>query len=193
MNVPKNGIMDSDSMDRMNVQTVGSSRLYAKDVDAGEKVAAIVHMAADSMAKVPEKINLYDAEQVRAVTLEYLRSCERTGALPSKIGVARAMGITRQTIDAFLKSHPDQPSAQFLELLFDACAEALTNAALAGGVREITAIFISKAQFGWRDTITLETPQPQPLGELVNEDELRRRIAENVVIDDFSLDDVPAD
>lgn len=187
---PKHDIMTPSQMDEYNIDKVASSRLYARDVDSGEKVSALVHLAAEGMVNLPEKINLFDVAQVKSVTLEYLRSCERTGAMPSKIGACRSMGITRQAVDRYILQHPDSASAQYLQLLFDACSECLMNGALVNGVQQIPAIFVAKAIYGYREALEIVTPQNTPLGEALDEAELKRRIASDVIIDDDFSDNL---
>lgn len=180
---PKYPAMTDEQMDAMNLEIRGSNRLYSKTEDTSDKISYLVHNATEAMTNLPEKIALRDTETVKDVSLRYLRSCEQTGVLPSKIGLARACGMTRAAIDDFMRRHPEHETTTFLSLFCDTCAELLNNSALIGGVHPIVAIFCSKAIYKWREAVEIVTPQNTPLGEEISEDELRRRIESDIVID----------
>ena len=89
--------------------------------------------------------------------------CAQAGTIPSKIGLARALGMSRRTVDYFLERHPEHPTAELLELAFDAFAEAMSTAALAGSVQQVYAIFLSKALYKFEDTVTVKAVPPDPM------------------------------
>ena len=158
---PKNPIMSFDEMREMNEQ-VAQNRLYSKDADASERISAMISDTKASIEKMPkERIALHDTELVRQTALTYLSACDAAGCLPSKIGLARACGISRTAIDDFMAKNPSSRTTEFLETFFDACAELLSNAALIGGIHPIFGIFVAKAVYKWKDVQQVEVVQPQ--------------------------------
>lgn len=153
---PRNPIMSYSEMCEMNEQTA-KNRLYSKDADASERISAMISDTKASIERMPkERISLNNTELVRSTALMYLTSCDATGCLPSKIGLARACGISRTALDDFMAKNPTSRTTEFLETFFDACAELLSNAALIGGVHPIFGIFVAKAIYKWKDVQQVE-------------------------------------
>ena len=168
----KGNMMQPAAIQAMATETRNSSRLYSKNNDSGEVVQALVKQLAAELAQMPKKIDLRDEDMIVRVAVAYVDSCANAGIIPSKIGYCRACGLSRQAVDYFLNHHGDEPSAERLRMIFDSFADMLNAAALAGACREITAIFVSKAVYGYRDTVSVETElKRDPLGE-------RRRASE---------------
>ncbi len=177
----KGDILPIESMQAMAERTVLTSRLYSRDTDAGEKIAAIVGRLAAELALGPKKIDLRDYELVQQVCIAYAESCARAGAIPSKIGLARAMGISRNSLDYFLSHHREEPSAEYLALVLDSFAEALNAASLSNSCHPIVGIFLSKALYGYRDDQKEPEPldnTPDPLGESIDEQTIRDKYAD---------------
>ena len=66
--------------------------------------------------------------------------------------------------------------------------EALTETwLLTGKTNPVAGIFVLKSQFGFKDTVTIESATPtQPYAHMTP-DEIRRRIEEDIPIDDYNL------
>ena len=175
----KNEIM---SPEEMRLTETRRGRLYSQTADHGMVVSAIVSNLAEELAKKPQKINLKDAGMVEEIAIAYTDACAKAGTMPNKTGLCRAMGVTRQGVDWFLKHNADEPSAEYLTVVFDAYAEALSAASLAGAVHPIVSIFLLKAISGYRDTVSIEpAPAIDPLGD--------RRGAEEIARDYMDLPD----
>ena len=160
------GVIQSNTeMDESNLTVAPYSKIYAKDTDTGEKIGSIVHSITNDLANVGKRINFQDTEMVRDTAFRYLQSCERTGVLPSKVGLARACGVTHQGMDKFIVNHAGHPSAELLLMLYDAFVECLSQASLSGSVQPIVSIFLQKALYGIRDTDPVVKPIDKPLGE----------------------------
>jgi hypothetical protein len=177
---PKHDIMPIPDMQDMAHDTVLTSRLYSKDVDGGEKVQALVSQLAAELAAGPVKIDLRNPDLVQKVVVAYADACARNGALPSKSGLARAMGISRRALDYFIQKHPDEKSGEYLAIVCDSFAETLNAAALAGSVHPIVSIFLSKALYQFRDNP--KEPEPlddtaDPLGQGTDAQEIADRYA----------------
>ena len=132
------------------------TRLYSKVEDSTDKVQALVGTLADELANMPERISLRDTATVKIVAAQYVDACRTVGVIPNKIGLCRAMGISRQAADSFMDRNPDHPTSQFLEIVYDSFAELLSNSALIGASHPIFSIFITKAVYKWRDNISVE-------------------------------------
>ena len=140
-----------------------NSKIYNRTADNGEVVAAIVQQLAEDLAEVPQKADLRNTEQIRKIVITYVAMCAQAGAIPSKIGLARACGYNRRTLDLFCDRHPEHPTAELLEMAFDAFSEAMSTAALAGSVQQVYAIFLSKALYNYQDTVTIKSAPPDPM------------------------------
>lgn len=155
---PRAEIMTLQQMDVMN-QEFGNSRLYDKSSGNAEKVAeAVSAITKQIMAAPQERIRLSDANAVKATAFQYLASCQKIGICPSKIGLARAFGLTRRSLDTFAIRNPESETGIFLSMLFDAFAEILTLTTMTGATREIFGIFLLKAVYSFRDAADIESP-----------------------------------
>ena len=164
----KRAIMTASEMDAMNAEIVEHNHLYSRDTDASEKVQSIVTSIGAEIITEHEKININDAEAVKNVVAAYIASCARTGVLPSKMGLSRALGYSRLGLDKYVKSHEGTASATFLQNCFDGFAEMLTMASLTGACHPIVGIFIEKAIYGLRENDAL--PEPPVTGVLSDAD-----------------------
>lgn len=170
---PKNQIM---SPDEMRVIETRRGRLYSQTSDHGLVVSDIIAHLAEELAEMPQKINLKDLEMVKKVAVSYTAACAENGTIANKTGLCRAMGVTRQAVDWFMNHNPDEPSAEYLMMIFDAYAEALSAASLAGATHPIVSIFLLKAISGYRDTVSLEAaPARDPLGDRVKAETIAAR------------------
>lgn len=176
---PKNEIMSPTNMKMMAEETRVGNRLYSRTSDGAEVVNALVSQLAIDLANMPRKINLRDTEQLRSVAVAYVDACSHTGTLPSKIGFCHACGISRQGVDAFMKSHPNEESVETLRIIFESFADTLNSASLANACHPIVGIFTLKSQAGWRDTVSIEAEPPEdPLGARKNTNEIIARYAD---------------
>ena len=140
-----------------------NSKIYNRTADGGIVVAEIVQQLAEDLAEIPQKADLKNTEQIKKIVIAYVAMCAEAGTIPSKIGLARALGMSRRTVDYFLEKHSDHPTAEILELAFDAFSEAMSTAALAGAVQQVYAIFLSKALYRYEDTVTVKAVPPDPM------------------------------
>ncbi len=158
-NKPANNIMTAEEIEVL-AKEQRQSRLYSKDTDASEKISTMVGILSEELVKLPEKISLGDTETVRVVASRYVDACSHSGTIPSKIGLCRALGISRQAVDNYMTRNPNHPTSELLGIIFDSFSEVLNNAALSGSCQPIVSIFVSKALYGWRDTYTIENVPP---------------------------------
>ena len=161
---PKDNIMTPAEMQEVHSR---SGRLYSRTADGGEVVSTLIGQLADELANMPKKIDLRDEELIKEVTVAYVHSCSLNGIIPNKSGWCRSAGISRRAVDYFLQHHAEEPSAELLRIIFDSFAEMLNNCALTSACHPIVSIFLSKAIYGYRDTVSIETEQrlEDPLGK----------------------------
>ena len=186
-NKPAGHILADDEMMEL-AESQHRSRLYSKDADGSEKIQAIVETLSDELKQMPKKISLRDTETVVNTAQRYVNACGSTGTIPTKIGLCRAMGCSRNAVDNFMGNNPEHPTTEALRIIFDAFSEALNAAALSGSVQPIVSIFISKAVYGWRDTAQIEVVQNSTmLGPELSAEDIEKRIIsdyEPIQIDD---------
>ena len=131
----------------------------------------------EAISQEDSRISLFDTEAVKKRTFLYLRSCEAAGTIPNFDSFCVSCGYTRRGVNKFIAGNPDHDSAKWLLLLKDTVAAALADAALGGHVNTIMAIFIEKSRHEWQDRIVIEseTATPDPLGDVVSNEEIAER------------------
>lgn len=186
MRTGKNKPMSLEQMNEMNTELIVGNHLYPDAVtDRADAIRGIVGTIGNDVMRDRERVDLRDTESVKTVAQIYLKSCEITGMLPSKSGLARGMGYSRAGIWAFMRDNPGHRTTEFLSVLFDAFSEAVDLAAMGNSIHPIYAIFTQKAQYDLRDNAPIpDPPKRSPLDGALSEEELRKRIAELVIIDE---------
>lgn len=106
-------------------------------------------------ASAKEKISLEDTEEVKRRTIVYLRACQETSTFPSALGLARSLGYSDRALRYWRSKQPNTPTAQWLEMFNDLCADILNQSALDNNANSIVAIFLNKAVYGFRETSEL--------------------------------------
>ena len=121
-----------------------------------DTVSQLVGRAADDIARAnaAEKISPARLDRVKETAFRYLEECAESGTLPTVRGMAARLGLSRNTVYEYQRTHPDGEFAAWLEDFSDLCAEITMQAAAMGAVKEVSAIFISKARAGWREQPT---------------------------------------
>ena len=127
------------------------------------RVSEIVKSVADDMerTRTGEKVPLSDMERIKAIATDYMRECAATGNLPSVRGCAARLGVSRQSLYDYRRSHENSAFSKWLEDFSDVCGETMMAAALEGAVAPVPAIFVAKSRYKWR-----ETPQQVELGRI---------------------------
>ena len=124
---PRNEIATMEQMKEIAQEQL-KTRLYSKGADSGEVVAALGVRLALEIENLPKKIDLENVEAIQTVAAAYCAACAEVGAVPNKIGLCRAMGYSRQGVDAFINKHGStSPAAEKLRMIFDAFAEMSTH------------------------------------------------------------------
>lgn len=165
-----------------------SSRLYkaasAQFVD--EQLSALINKTAAELAEIAtaEPISLADTGKVKERTMLYLKACEESACFPSVVGLARSMGLSRQTLYDCIWRRSPAATAAWLEMCRDAFSDILGESALRNNCNSIVSIFLQKAVYGLRESVEIVAKTETPLGDQVDQASLEARILGSVVVDD---------
>ena len=146
-------------------------------------VSAIVADTAANMrlSFTGERVPLNDIRRVIDTATDYLDVCAQAGILPTVRGVAAYLGLSRQALYDAAARNPDGALAKWLEDFSDVCGEAVMQAAMAGVVAPVPAIFTTKARYGWREPpaqYEIAAKQVGPLGEEADPSEIAAKYRE---------------
>jgi len=122
-----------------------------------EKLKDLLTMSISEVAEfaTKERVALGDLAEVQKRSLLYLRACEESGTFPSSLGLARSLGYSDRALRYWRSKQPDTPTAQWLEMFNDTCADILSQSALKNNANGIVSIFLTKSLYGFRETSEL--------------------------------------
>lgn len=127
-------------------------------------------------AMIKKSFNLSDSEELKKRIVVFAKACEDTGAFPSASGLARSLGYSDRALRYWREKHPDSETAHVLEMFNDACLDILNQCALSNVANPVSAIFISKAFYGKRETKELVlTPSSLDVEEEYSAEDIKRR------------------
>lgn len=148
--------------------------------------------------KPKEKFQLYSLEvkklprydntnpfQVKNRVDSYFDFCGRSGIPPSPAGLARWLKIKMDTLKSWLlgtsrkSTHQDIIEESFLKIHEDLVFRFQT-----GGINPTSGIFLLKNWFDYKDVQDVIIAPKNPLGDLQNPEELRKRIEGTVIVED---------
>jgi len=128
------------------------SRLYKpsyNEIGAELKQQAIV-TAIDQVranlkvAKKKGRVNLDNADELRAAADSYMSACKLSGTIPSMLDFCPSLGHSRQSVYSYIATHGNTESARFLDSLRSAWAGVFQQLAMLRVCSEATAIFVLK-------------------------------------------------
>ena len=161
----KNQALTPSEMDMMNRDLVIDNHLYDVGGSRAGTISEIVSVIGSDVIKERAKIDLRDTAEVKRIAAQYIESCQRVPVLPSKSGLCRSLGYSRQGLWLFMRDNGNHPTTDFLERLFDGFSETYDIAAMGGTIHPVYAIFTQKAQYGLVDNPPQEElPAADPLG-----------------------------
>lgn len=180
---------DNDSLNELTTVkgTQKGVGIYKAQSDALKAKA----MAADINGKISllqesdnrGRVDLNDRQRVKEITFAYMEQCGKAGVFPTVLGLATSLGISRRWLNMYMQIHPQSPTTEFLEVVKDAFADIMSNAALFRNADTATTIFILKNCAGFVDKVEIEAA-PAHRDELVSQEELEKRIVDLVCDDD---------
>ena len=160
--MPTKNLPQTDAEMLQSASKSRQTRIYkgiARDINTQTISMLTAQTAAEleNLATPTERIALKDTDAVQSVSIRYVQACSDAGVLPTMSGLAKALGVTRSALYEHIRSHPNDDTSRWLEEFSDTCGEAMMQAALYGAVSPVPAIFVAKARYGFRDTLTIET------------------------------------
>lgn len=185
----------SDTMNTAPEAYRGRGQTLAVNTDT---VSQLVGRAADEIARAnaAEKVSPARLDRVKEVASRYLEECSESGTLPTVRGMAARLGLSRSAVYEYQRNHPDGDFAAWLEDFSDLCAEIMMQAAAMGAVKEVSAIFISKARAGWREQPTQLELMPfdnrRRFGSGLSTEELAEKYSTLIDLDEGESEDVGA-
>lgn len=168
-----------------------SPRIYKEQSDEvkNEAISKTVQQALVGLkqAECSQRIDINDLTAVRSIVELYLESCVMNAYNPTMTDIAMILGYTRMGLYTYM-AKKDTDTAKFLHMVHDKLADILAENALKNNVNNITAIFLLKALYGYRDTTSLELLPNSPNNEL-SLDEIAMRaglLAEKDHVEDYT-------
>lgn len=165
----KTGLHEAQSVDEMisdmnnakekGLATKRGQSLYKKETGEyqEDKLRALIASNINDIANfaTKERVSLEDINEVKTRSMIYLKACEETGTFPSSLGLARALGYTDRSLRNWRNKQPNTPTAKWLEMFNDTCADILAQSALKNNANTIMSIFLNKALYDFRETSEL--------------------------------------
>ena len=140
---------------------------------------------ADSMASWRlRQVDLTSERKTKTRIKEYLLYCQDNERVPSPIGLANWLGVSRETMNAWRSgkfgSTPGERAIEDALLRLEEIwyQDFMDNKQFTG-----TYAFVGKNWYGYRDVQEMQVTPASPLGEEVSAEELRKRIEQDIVID----------
>lgn len=162
-------------------------------VQSGEwqenKLKSLVSLSITDVAEfaTKERVALENLPEVQKRTLIYLKACEESGSFPSSLGLARSLGYSDRALRHWRSKKQNEPTAQWLEMFNELCADILGQSALKNNANGIVTIFLSKALYDFSDKSELViTPNTRGIEEEVtySAEDIRKRYISNTSDDD---------
>lgn len=177
---------DSDDIQQLAValseqrESRGRKKIYKElaDQHKTEELSADLRkktqMLVDATARPTVDFN--SLPDVKKRTERYFKACEESGTIPSVMSLSNyGFGVSRRTLNYFLKTHPESASAKYLEVVKDVIADVLSTAALRKNCDSIMAIFMLKNCHEFVDTVQIEPVQQPVLGAPMTVEEIQAK------------------
>lgn len=178
---PNNEPLSAEAMLVEAKKKRASSQLYKAENQQvnNEAISKTIRNAAAQIkqAENTTRVNLDNAEMVKAITGAYLEACAVESCFPSMTGVSMALGHTRRNIYYYMKKKPDTETGMFLAQVHDLLADILSENALKGNANNITSIFLLKSLYGLRETdnIAIEVSNAQEDDTMNESDDYKQK------------------
>lgn len=122
------------------------------------------------------KVNLADTKLVQERAFMYLDACAISSSFPSVMGLACAMGCSRQNLNRWLATHPEHETTNFVNMVKDVMADVLTNASLFNSANAVQVIFQLKNHFEHADRVEIAPVTPNRFEDKeIDVEEIRKR------------------
>lgn len=121
------------------------------------------------------RVDLSDTQAVQERIFMYFEACSMSSCFPSVMGLAAALGCSRQNLNRWLLAHANHATTEFINIVKDMIADVLADAALRNNAAQIMAIFIMKNCHGFADRVEVAPITPERNDREYDPDEIRRR------------------
>ena len=91
------------------------------------------------------------------------------------MGLAAALGCSRQNLNRWLLSHAEHPTANFINMAKDVMADLLVDSSLHNNSNPIMSIFVLKNNHGFADRVEVAPITPERRDSDYDPDDIRRR------------------
>ncbi len=149
-----------------------------------EEVSAMMH----NVSRWFGRPRVTSTEELMERTQEFFSVIEETGEIPTIEKLCLALGITTRTFERWTNGeHCDKQRQEAVEQVRQALAALEAELVTNGMIPQVVWIFRAKNFWGMKDQTEVVVTPNNPIGSDVPEEELRKRIEENVIIDaDFT-------
>lgn len=135
-----------------------------------------------------------DPVQVKNRVDSYFEFCNTNDIPPSPAGMARWLKTTARRLEKWRDGEYRKVTHQpIIEEAYNKIHEDLTNRLQNGSINPASGIFLLKNWFGYKDQQDIKVEQKNPMGELQNIDDLRKRIENCIVVEPEELTPVEQD
>lgn len=129
-------------------------------------------------------IDISDPKQVERRIEEYFEFCANNDKKPNKIGMCNWLGVRIETVNSWqrgdYRSITHSPIVKkAMSILHELWVDYMQN----GKINPTSGIFLGKNLFGYRDEQEITVTPRDPLGEKPDEEELRQRIVDSIVVE----------
>lgn len=157
-----------------------SKKLYKAESDQhkGQLLGADIRNRLTDLKKSEHrsKVDLFDIQDVRERTFQYFEACALAETYPSVMGLAvHGFNISRQHLNQWMNSHPNEESTEFIRQTKDSMADLLVNASLYRNADAVMSIFMLKNHFGHSDRVEVAPVEVNSGSETFNAADIARR------------------
>ena len=133
-----------------------------------------------------KKIDTDDVDQVKKRIDEFFNHCRRTDTMPTKPGLALALGTTTKELDKWIARQGKKPEDVIEQIAkaLDITANIVEQLATAGKSDKVFSMFTLKSNFDYRETSEINISAKSPLEDTANIKKLAEKYADSVVDDD---------
>lgn len=141
-----------------------------------------------SLVKEIPKIDTSDPVQVQNRIASYFDCCNKNDIAPSPADMARWLKISMEVLRRWRIGEARKATHhQIIEIAFTKLEADLVNRVQVGAISPPSGIFLLKNWFNYKDVQDVVVTPKNPLGDLQNPEELRKRIEGTIVVDDFNV------
>lgn len=121
------------------------------------------------------RVDLSDTQEVQKRTFMYLEACSLSSSFPSVMGLAAALGCSRQNLNRWLLSHANHATTDFINITKDLIADVVVDAGLRNNAAQPMSIFVLKNNHGFVDRVEVAPIAPERNDRDYDPEDIRRR------------------